>query len=109
MSTSQWLLTRMAASESRVCEVEMKFEERLALLDRLSVQRTRLERSFTTALHELRQLQKERRAQPQPPQPADSKPAGQTAPPPAPHSGYVMSEGAEGQPVSCAPVTLDTR
>jgi len=116
MSTSQWLLTRMAASESRVHEVEMHFEERLALLDRISVLRTRLERSFTTAVHELKQLQKERQAQSQP-QPVQTTPAAKSASAPVskpaepkvPQPAYVMSQGTEDHPVFCAPVTPDTR
>ena len=63
MATSQWLLARMAKSESRIYGENMPTEKRLALLDRVSTQRARLERSFTSAMRELKQLQKERQAQ----------------------------------------------
>jgi Sec-independent protein translocase protein TatA len=78
-------------------------------------QRAQLERSFRTAIADMKQSQKERQArQVQPAQTAQptkpssasaSKPAGPQAPPP----DYVMSEGAEAHPVFCAPVTPDTR
>jgi len=113
MANAQWRLTRMAASESRAYETKMLFEERLTLLDRISVERTRLELSFTTGLHELNRLQTKRQARPQPqPAPAakaapapDSKPAD----PRAPRPEYTMSEGQEAHPVSCSPITPDTR
>lgn len=113
MCTSQWLLTRLARSESRVHDVSMNYEARFALLDRISVQRTRLERSFTAAMRELERLQLKRQARPQP-QPA---PAAKAAPAPVhqpaelnvPPPTYVMSEGAGDQPVFCAAVTPGTR
>ena len=52
MATSQWLLTRTASSESRIYE-QPPLAKQPALLDRLSVQRVRLERSFTTAMTDL--------------------------------------------------------
>ena len=107
MSTAQWLLTRVAGSESRIYDGNMQFEEQLALLDRVAAQRARLERSFTSAMHELKQLQKERQSRPQPP--VQAKPTAPAAKPPAPHPGYVMSEGTEDHPVFCSPVTPDTR
>jgi hypothetical protein len=81
-------------------------EKQLALLDRVSVQRVRLERSFTTAIRELKQLQKEREARRQQPAPA---PVQTPAQPKAPPPNYVMSEGAEAHPVFCAPTTTDSR
>jgi hypothetical protein len=66
MATSQWLLARMAKQERRICECSLPIEEELSLLNRVSALRTRLERSFTTASHELKQSQKERQARPQP-------------------------------------------
>jgi len=63
MSVSQWLLARMAASEQQVYEQNLPLESRFDLLDRIARHSTRLERSFTTAMHELKQLQKERKAQ----------------------------------------------
>jgi Sec-independent protein translocase protein TatA len=87
------------------------------LLDRVSVQRTRLERSFTTAMRELKQLQKERQTQLQQEQPIETTktaeaapaPAHKSAGPQAPRPDYVMSEGQEAHPVFCSPITPDTR
>ena len=113
MSTSQWLLARMAKSESRIYRDDLPTQERLALLDRVSTQRARLERSFTTAMRELRQLQRERQAQRQQ-QPvqtvqATEPPVHKPAEPKVPHPDYLMSEGAEDHPVFCSPVTPDSR
>ena len=104
MSTSQWLLARMAKSESRIYGENMPTEKRLALLDRVSTQRARLERSFTSAMRELKQLQKERQAQR--PQHA---PVHQSAEPRVPHPSYLMSEGSQDPAVFCSPVTPDSR
>jgi len=112
MSTSQWLLARMAASEQRVHETSLPFAAQLDLLDRIDRRRARLERSFTTAMHELKQLQKERKAQTQKPggRGLSASSARKTPPnPPAPHPGYVMSESAQDQPIFCAPPTTDSR
>src|ERR1039457_85201 len=102
MATSQWLLARAAKSESCIYRYEPSFEKQLALLERVFKLRAHLERSFTTAMRELKQAQKERQARPQP-QPA------QTAQGPVEHPDYVMSEGTEAHPVFCSPVTPDTR
>ena len=48
MATSQWLLARFAKSERRIYVCESSVEKQLALLDRVSTQRTRLERSFSS-------------------------------------------------------------
>jgi len=106
MSVSQWLLARMAASEQQVYEQNLPLESRFDLLDRIARHNTRLERSFTTAMHELKQLQKERRAQTQKP-----GVTGSTLSPkaPVPHPNGVMHEGAEEQPGFCAPASTDTR
>lgn len=110
MCTSQWLLARMAASEQRICASHMPIPSEFDLLDRVAKHRARLERSFTTALHELQQLQKQRQARQQPP--VEAKKTTHAAPPP-PQSpqppAYVMSEPAEAHPVFCAPATPDTR
>jgi uncharacterized protein YecA (UPF0149 family) len=110
MAISKWLLARTDDSECRVYEASLPMEKELALLDRVSVRRVRLEHSFTAGMEKLKQLRKERQAQPQPqpaqaakaaPEPAH-KPAEQNpgARPPAP------DPGAPGpQPVFCAPDT----
>ena len=107
MSTSQWLLARMAKHERRVSEHELSLEKQFTLLERISTLRARLERSFTTAMHELKQLQKEQQAKRQ--QPVEAKQTGQSAQAPPPPPAYLMSEGTEDHPVFCAPVTPDTR
>ena len=110
MCTSQWLLARMAASEQRIYAAAMPLPSEFDLLDRVAKHRARLERSFTTALHELQQLQKQRQARQQPP--VEAKKTTRAAPPPpqsAQPPSYVMSEAAEGHPVFCAPDTPDTR
>jgi hypothetical protein len=115
MVASQWLLARVARSEQRVY-MEVGFGERqFALLAQVDKQRAHLERSFRTAIADMKQAQKERQArQPQPAPTAHSaksapapvpQPAGSQAPPP----DYVMSEAAEAHPVFCAPVTPDSR
>jgi hypothetical protein len=114
MATSQWLLARYAKSERSVNVCETEIEKRLPLLGRVSALRARAERSFTSAMHELKQLQKERQArtQPQPAQPAHAAKATQSpvhkpAEPPSPRPDYKMSEDNEAHPVLCA--TPDTR
>jgi hypothetical protein len=113
MSTSQWLFARIATGESRIYEANIRIEEQFPLLREVATQRTRLERSFTSALRELKQLQKERQArtQQQPVQAAKAAPAPVSKPaePQAPRPDYKMSEGAEDHPVFCAPIAPDTR
>ena len=109
MCVCHWLLTRTAQTESRVYESQRDFAEKLALLGRVDARRVNLERSYTAGLRELQRLQKERQARPQPTAKAAAvpvpEPVHQNVPPPA----YVMSEQAEAHPISCAPVTPDTR
>jgi hypothetical protein len=107
MSTSQWLLARMADSENRIYEANLSWEARFDLLDRVAKHRTRLERSFTTALHELKQLQKERQAKRR--QPIQSKPVKPSTQPHAPTYGYPASDAAEVHPAFCAPAATDSR
>lgn len=107
MSTSQWLLARMAATENRVYETPLPLHAQFDLLDRVAKHRTRLERSFTTALHELKQLQKERQAKRR--QPAQAKPTKPPAQPPAHAFGYPPADPAELHPAFCAPATTDSR
>jgi pyruvate/2-oxoglutarate dehydrogenase complex dihydrolipoamide acyltransferase (E2) component len=110
MVTSQWLLARVARSEQRVY-MEVGFGERqFALLAQVDKQRAHLERSFRTAIADMKQAQKERQARPQaqPAEPA-AAPAPKPAGPQAPQPDYVMSEGAEAHPVFCAPATTDSR
>ena len=121
MATSQWLLARMALREVRVSASDLGMKSELQLLDMVARQRSRLERSFSSALRDLIQLQKFRQSRPQPQDAAPEQPAApqqpaQAAPPPvpppagtpAPPPDYVMSQSAEPVPVSCAPAP-DTR
>ena len=109
MVTSQWLLRRVAESEQQIYTFVAFGEERFKMLTYVAKQRAQLERSFRTAIEDMKQSQKERQArQPQPAKPAPApvhKPAEPQAPPPE----YVMSERAEAHPLFCAPETPDTR
>jgi hypothetical protein len=107
MSTSQWLLARVAFGENDIYQQDMPAETQSALLRSASTERTRLERSFTTAMRELKQLQKERQAQRQ--QPVQPKQAVQAVQAPVQQPAYLMSEGTEDHPVFCAPITPDSR
>ena len=60
MAVAQWKLARMEVSERSIFEKEMPADKQLALLDRFSVQRGRLERSFSRAVREIEHLQKSR-------------------------------------------------
>src|ERR1700683_4538488 len=52
MSTSQWLLARIAGGESRIYQADIKIAEQFALLREASTQRVRFERSFTSAMRD---------------------------------------------------------
>ena len=56
MAIAQWLLARLAKGESRIYEAALPLEKQLALLDRVSTQRVRLEHSFRDAMRELKQI-----------------------------------------------------
>ena len=60
MAVAQWKLARLEVGERSIFAQGMAAERQMALLDRFSTQRNRLERSFSKAMHELRQLQKTR-------------------------------------------------
>jgi hypothetical protein len=79
MAVAQWKLARFEVGERSIYMQNMGAERQLALLDRFSIQRGRLERSFFKALHELRELQKARQVRP-----ARLDPPALTAPQPAP-------------------------
>jgi hypothetical protein len=114
MVTSQWLLRRIAESEQDIY-ICLGNEAKFKMLAYVYKQRAQLERSFRTAVADMKQsLQERKAAQTQPPQteqpakPASApatKPAGPQAPPP----DYVMSNGAEAHPAFASPVTPDTR
>ena len=92
MVTSQWLLKRIAESEQHIYVFIGNLEERFKMLSYVYKMRAQLERSFRTAIADMRQSRKEPKAiQTQPPQaqqpakPASvpaTKPAAPRAPPP---------------------------
>jgi len=109
MCTSHWLLARTDASEERIYEARLGPADEGALLDRVAARRTRLQRGYTAALHELQQLQKERHARrTQPVEAQPIKPTAQSPQPPAPPPDYVMSGGAGDHPAH-APAATDSR
>ena len=94
MVTSQWLLARIAESERKIYEFIEFGEKQFVMLGYVAKQRVQLERSFRTAIQDMKQSQKERQSrQPQP---------AQTAPVPD-------RQPAEAHPVFCALITPDTR
>jgi len=100
MATGQWLIARMAVGERKVYEHEMPLDEQLTLLDRISMQRTRLERSFANAMHALEHLQHER----------NTRGAQRTAQPESRPRAYLpASEGTEDHTAFCAPIAPDSR
>jgi hypothetical protein len=118
MAEAQWFLVRAGKNEYVIYETALEIHQRFALLDRVAVQRARLERSFLTSLHALKQQQKERRQSPaEPAKPAQTVPPEQPveAPIPMPDEPrvppppYVMSPAVEIHPLSCAAAATDTR
>jgi len=116
MVTSQWLLARLAESEKKVYMFIAFGEKQFAMLAQVAKQRAQLERSFRTAIEDMKQSQKERQArtrqQPQPAQAAE--PAAQPVPKPAaqnPGSWPPASGPCErsAPPVVCSPSTPDSR
>jgi hypothetical protein len=112
MVTSQWLLRRVAESEQNVYVFIAFGEHQFKMLAYVAKQRAQLERSFRTAIADMKQS-RQARPQPQPIQTPAAKsaptPIAKPAEPPAPQPAYVMSEATPDHPVFCAPVTLDTR
>ena len=99
MSTSQWLLARIAKGESQIYDAPIGIDKKFGLLREVASQRGRLERSFNTAMHELQRLQKERKAQSR----SQSRQTAQPQPP-----AYVTAEAGQAQPAACT-ATTDTR
>ena len=108
MVTSQWLLARAAESEKRIYARIAFGEKQFVMLAYVAKQRAQLERSFRTAIADMKQSQKERQSHPQS-RPAQAAQTAKPAPAPAPQPSYVMSEGAENHPVSCSPAAPDSR
>ncbi len=62
MAVAQWKLARLEVGERSIFIKDMPAGQQMALLDRFSTQRGRLERSFSKAMRELEHLQKSRPA-----------------------------------------------
>ena len=60
MVAAQWKLARLEVGERSIYMQTMAADKQMALLDRFSVQRGRLERSFSKAMRELEHLRKNR-------------------------------------------------
>jgi hypothetical protein len=69
------LLARIATGESNVYQQEMSAEKQSALLERISTQRARLERSFRNTMRDLEHLQQRRQARQQQPAQAAQAPS----------------------------------
>ena len=109
MVTSQWLLKRVAESEQKIYAYIDFGEHQFKMLAYVAKQRAQLERSFRTAIADMKQSQQERHAQQSQPLKPATAPVRQPVEPPAPPPDYVMSEGAESHPIFCSPLTPDTR
>jgi hypothetical protein len=60
MAVAYWKLARLEVGERSILRQDMPAERQLALLDRFSMQRARLERGFSKTLWELEKLQRNR-------------------------------------------------
>jgi hypothetical protein len=93
MAVAQWKLARLEVGERSIYMQDMDAERQLALLDRFSVQRARLERSFSRAMRELRNLQETRAVRDlQMPEAADLSVAAESAP----QVACIMANGRPG-------------
>jgi hypothetical protein len=112
MAIAHWILARIAYGESQIYQQDVPVERQLSLLRQVGAERTRLERSFYTALHELQRLQEKREAKAEKQQRNQLTQTKPTAAPPPPHDpepppAYIMSEPAEAPAVFCV-ATPDT-
>ena len=83
MATSQWLLARIAQSEKRIYLFIAFGEKQFVMLAYVAKRRAQLERSFRTAIEDMKQSQKARQSRPQP-QPAQPVQTAKPAPVPQP-------------------------
>ena len=111
MAVAHWILARIAYGENQIYQEDLPIERQLDLLHQVGIERTRLERSFYTALHELQRLQEKREAKAEKQAPSTqtkpiAKPPDHRQPesPPA----YIMQEPAEAPAIFCV-ATPDTR
>jgi hypothetical protein len=95
MAVHQWLLMRLANFESIVYLNPMSIEQQMALLERFSAQRARLENSFSKTMRDLQHLQQHRSKRA--PAPSPRPPVPHPAPEPQPEAAedpghaYVMA------------------
>jgi hypothetical protein len=104
MAVAQWKLARLEVGERSIYMQDIGAERQLALLDRFSVQRGRLERSFSRAMRELQDLRKTRVLEQDLPAPETQRIP--VTPEAVPQCTYIMSDGAEGSWSSAAPPVL---
>jgi len=108
IAAAEWRLARLEDTESKIYDEPMNFNRLLRLLERVSIQRARLERSRESAVRTLQQLRNERLARDQKPRPPKPVKAARPIEPPGPPA-YLMSEAGESLPLYCAPADTDTR
>jgi len=104
MATSQWLLARVARGERKIYEAGVPLAAQFVLLGYASTQRMRLERSFNSAMHALRRLQKERQSRRQPPAQTD-----EAAYAPAPVYPPPAAAPTAPGPLAAVPTAPDSR
>ncbi len=105
MAVAQWKLARLEVGERSIFTKDMPAGQQMALLDRFSTQRGRLERSFSKAMHELRHLQLKHNLAPRP-QPrvaGGSRLQNPASCPPTPAPGGMDSLGLAMSPLVMAP------
>ncbi len=103
MAAAQWKLARLETGERSIHERLLTAERQLSLLDRFSVQRGRLERSFSRAIHEIEHLRKTQAIPAEVPAPAcDSVPEDAAVSKTSPPAAYVMAHrsGAESPDIA---------
>ena len=94
MVTAQWKLARLEVGERSIYMQTMAADKQMALLDRFSVQRGRLERSFSKAMRELEHLRKARPIQEELLAASLAQPSPCVPQPPAhvPQPTYIMAD-----------------
>ena len=103
MAVAQWKLARLEVGERSIFVQGMPAERQMALLDRFSTQRSRLERSFSKAAHDLEHFQKTRSARQAEQDQQDPAPRPL---PPAP--GDAWQQPAPSLIMAPAPVCVET-
>lgn len=105
MAVAQWKLARLEVGERSIFERDLPAERQLALLDRFSTYRGRLERSFSRAIHEIEHLRKQRAIPERRPALSASGAIRQNATQKSfsPPVAYVMADGRGGESVAIPP------